>query len=267
MLWHWNIETSHTHVVCMHGFLQLKQANNKEKPMLHIHDSLELENEPLQRHDHMYNTWGWHLEWTAIDNGDEYIMENKDAAIFEAMHVAMMDTLQHHWSLVLTHVYELMRHPDLLGWIRWLQQMREWPPERLQKDLIHYLQQKWHGHQGGWWNTQWKNETKYLVWHFIATLACIHLCFWHRKQCLPLTIPWGQWWHKHTSYNTMGTVETQIYKNYDTMGTVVRLMIPREQCWDSGETYDTMGTVLRQWWWHKIFLMTKICDKRCWTTW
>ena len=94
-----------------------------------------------------------------------------------------------------------------------------------------------------------KNETKYLVWHFIATLVCIHLCFWHRKQCLPLMIPQGQWWHKHTSYNTMGTVETNI-----------------QELWyhrDSGETYDTTGTVLRQWWWHKIFLMTKIHDKRC----
>ena len=42
-------------------------------------------------------------------------------------------------------------------------------------------------------NTQWKHETKYLVWHFIATLAWIHLCFWHRKRHFPLMIPRGQW--------------------------------------------------------------------------
>ena len=73
---------------------KLKQASNEEKPVLHIHDSLELENEPSQRREHMYNTWGWHLEWTAIDNGDEYIMENKSMAVFEA--------------------YKLLRRPDLL---------------------------------------------------------------------------------------------------------------------------------------------------------
>ena len=78
----------------MHGFVQLEQANNKEKPMLHIPDSLELKTEPLQTHDHMYNTQGRHLEWTAIDNGDEYIMENKSMAVFEA--------------------YKLLRRPDLL---------------------------------------------------------------------------------------------------------------------------------------------------------
>jgi hypothetical protein len=79
-----------------------------------------------------------------------------------------------------------------------------------------------------------ENGTKDLAWHFIATFVdhaawlsvyirmtiCLHLCFWHRKWCLPLLIPRGQWRHKH--------------KNYDTTGTVVRLMIPREQCWDSG---------------------------------
>ena len=107
--------------------------------------------------------------------------------------------------------------------------MRKWPSEKLQKDLIHCLQQQWQGHQGGQTNTQWKHKTTYLVWHFIATLSCIHLCFWHCKQHLPLwyhgdsgdtniplTIPWGQWRHKHTrimipSNDTMGTVVTQTY--------------------------------------------------------
>ena len=119
--------------------------------------------------------------------------------------------------------------------------------------------------------------TKYLVWHFIATLACIrlcfwhhkqhlpltifiatlaciHLCFWHCKQCLPLTIPQGQWWHKHTF------TQTYIWWHKHTF----------QDLWyhgDSGETYNTMGTVLRQWWWHKIFLTTKIHDKRYQTTW
>ena len=59
-----------------------------------MHDSLEQEHGPLQANEHMYNTWDWHLEMTVIDNIDEYIMENKGMAIFEA--------------------YKLLRCPDLL---------------------------------------------------------------------------------------------------------------------------------------------------------
>ena len=65
------------------------------------------------------------------------------------------------------------------------------------------------------------------------------------------------------SYDTMGTVVIQTYLlqyHGDSGDTNI------QELWyhgDSGETYDTTRTVLRQWWWHKIFLMTKIRDKRC----
>ena len=183
----------------------------------------------------MYNTWHWHLETTVIDDIDEYIMENKGMATLET--------------------YKLLKCPDLLLY-NWLQQMRKWVTEPLQ-DLIHCLQQQCQGRRWGHINTQWEHETKYLVWYFIATLACIHLCFWHRKRHFLLTIPRGQWWHK---YITMFT-------SYDTTGIVTETVVGHMSHGDSGETYDTTGTVLRWWSCRKTFLMTETHDKRCRATW
>ena len=107
------------------------------------------------------------------------------------------------------------------------------------------------------------------TWHTILGLAlyrhpCMHTFVFLASQA---TFP---------SYDTTGTVVTQIYHNvyllwyhgnshgdsgetYNAMGTVtetvVRLTIPQEQCWDS----DCVA---------KIFLMTEIHDKMmCRTTW
>ena len=78
----------------MHGFLQLKQANNKEKPMLHIHDPMELKDMTICT-----------INEVDILNGQPLTMEmniswkNKGVAGFVSMHVA----------------YELLRHLGLLG--------------------------------------------------------------------------------------------------------------------------------------------------------
>ena len=140
--------------------------------------------------------------------------------------------------------------------------------ERPQRDLIHCRQQQWQGRQGGRTNIQWKHDTTYLIWHFLATLAA-YIFFLHRKQLLSLIIPREQsrrqWWdlryHGDSSdtnvhyllrsgetYDTTGTVVTQTYFSSNDTTVTVGTRIPREQSrrqWDKQNIPNTTGTVTR----------------------
>ena len=181
------------------------------------------EDGPLWAYGHMHNTWHWHLETTVIDDIDKYIKENKGATTPEA--------------------YTFLRRPDLLLWIHWLQQLWECARDAATR-FNTLLSATAPGPPRRPDYTQWIHETKYFVWHFHATLACIHLCFWHRNRCLPLTIPRGQWWHKHTSYDTTGTVTETVVRH-----TYILLTIPREQSqrqwWHERNDFNLIYDLLR----------------------
>ena len=177
----------------------------------------------------MYNTWHWHLEMTVIDNIDEYIMGNKGTTTFETC----------------------KRRPDLLLWIHSLQQMWEWVRDAaarfntLLTAAAPGLTRRPHKHPVDTWNK--------ILGLALSCHTYLHTFVFLASQAV------------FTSSNTMGTVVTQTYflvtqtyflwyhenshrdsgetylhkhTSYDTTGkvteTVMRHMIPREQCWDSG---------------------------------
>ena len=144
-----------------------------------------------------------------------------------------------HWTNK-TALYEAMNictihEVDILkghtnSWDAWICYYQSYDSklETPQRDLIHCIQQQWQGHRGGRTNIQWKHNTPYLIWHFLATLAA-YICVLASQATF-------------TSYDTTGTVVTQTYiTSYE----VVRLTIPRGQWWHK----RTLLLTIPRWQW------------------
>ena len=186
----------------------------------------------------MYNTWDWHLEMTVIDNIDEYIMESKGMAIFWDIQTLEMPEFVTVNTLITATVRVMIR--DATARFNTLLTAAVAGPSC--KAFTAAVAGPSHE----------MNKHPIKTWNKILGLAlychpCLHTFVFLASQAV------------FTSYDTTGTVVTQTYllwyhrnshrdsgetynrdssETYDTTGTVMetvmRHMIPQEQCWDSG---------------------------------